>query len=173
MPRNYVAHELAGPDGHRGLVGDDRVPFHGLADAFGDRLDGPEIRLTVRFGRRADRDEDYVGPPDADREIRPESQAAVGDVARHHLLEPRLIDGHTARAEDGNLLNVLVDADHVVAEVGEDRPRDKPDVSGPNHADVHDKRSRLNARLGIRNTVNSKPSPPESDFTEGGHLIVP
>src|SRR6266446_208683 len=153
MSRNYVTHELASPNGHRGLVRDDRVPFHGLANTLGDCLDGPEIRLTVRFGRRADRDEDYLGPPDAGRQISPESQAAVGDVPRHHLLEPWIVYGHTAHAETGNFLCVLVDADHVVAEVGGDRPRDKPDVSGPNHADVHDKSGKLNARLGIRKSV--------------------
>ncbi len=36
-----------------------------------------------------------------------------------------------------NLIAALIDADHIIAQVGENRPRNESDVPGTNHTDIH------------------------------------
>ena len=91
-----VADELAGAHRDRRFVDDDGVALHRLPDLAGDLLDGAEIGLTILLGGRAHRDEDDDRPPDGRGQVGAEGEPAVGDVARHHLLEPGLVDGDPA-----------------------------------------------------------------------------
>src|SRR2546426_4309810 len=75
--------------------------------------------------------------------------------ARDHLLEPGLVDRQPARAEDGDLLRDVVDADGIVAEVREDGPGDEADVPGPDDADVH--RPSIIAEVSRRARVPRRP----------------
>ena len=61
-----------------------------------------------------------------------EAQAAGGDVALDDLLQTRLVDGDVAGLEGLDLLRVVVDADDMVAHIGETRPADQPDVAAAN-----------------------------------------
>src|SRR6266545_3688763 len=47
------------------------------------------------------------------------------------------VDGHASGRERLDLGAVVVHAHHVVAEVGEDRPGDEPDIACADDADVH------------------------------------
>ena len=103
----------------------------------GDLLDRREVGLAVRLGGRPDRDEDDVRAAHGIGQLGRELEPAVGDVAGDELLEAGLVDRHPPGAEPLDLGAVLVDADDVVPQVGEDRARHEPHVSGPHHRDVH------------------------------------
>src|SRR5262249_6612016 len=135
---DHLAYELAGADRHRRLVDDHGVTLHRLTDRAGDLAHGGEIRLTValRWGADGDEDDDRSTYPVG--EIGGEDQAAVRDVARHHLLETRLVDGHAPREELRDLVSLIVDTDDLVPEVGEDGARDEADVPGADDTDVHE-----------------------------------
>ncbi len=132
-----LADELAGTDGHGGLVHDDLVAVHGATDLGRDRLDLREIGLAAVFRWRADGDEDHVRLTDAGGEVRREGEPAIVGVPDHHLLEARLVDGHPAGLERLDLRAVVVHADDVIAQIGEHRTRDQADVSSADDADVH------------------------------------
>src|SRR5262249_13880486 len=99
--------------------------------------DGAQIGPAVDFWRCADRDEDDDRFPDGRREIRGEREAPVANIARHHLLQTRLVDGHVPRLEGGDLVSDVVNAHDLVSEIGEDGASYETDVSGTNHAYVH------------------------------------
>jgi hypothetical protein len=53
------------------------------------------------------------------------------------MCKPRLEDRHLATRERGDLLGVLVDAGHVMAEIGKAGPGDEAHVTGADHCNVH------------------------------------
>ena len=137
VPADDFPHELARAYGHRRLVDHDLVAVHAAADLGSHRLDLGEVGLARVLGRGAHRDEDDVGVAYARAHVGGEGEAPVIHVAGDHLLETGLVDGHAAGAQGLDLVAVLVHADDVVAEVGEDRPRHESDISGADDADVH------------------------------------
>ena len=66
-------------------------------------------------------------------------------VAGHALGQPGLVDRDLAALEPRDLVGVDVDAPHLVAELGEARRRDQPDVAG---ADDRDRFARVVMRRG-------------------------
>ena len=66
-----------------------------------------------------------------------EVQAARGDVALDHRLEPGLVDRNAAGVQHVDLARVDVEAQHVVADLGEAGAGDQADVAGPDHRDLH------------------------------------
>ena len=87
--------------------------------------------------RSADADEHDVGVRDRARQIGREGEPAGGHVLRDKVVEAGLIDGNAAGLELGDLAGVLVDAGHVVAEVGEAGARYQTHVAGSDHDDTH------------------------------------
>src|SRR5262249_60420700 len=79
-----------------------------------------------------------------------EGQPAVVRVPVDPLLQAGLVDRHLPAPQHLHLVGVLVDADDVVAEVGEDGAGDEPDVSGSDHRDVHV--GRLDGALTLRSS---------------------
>ena len=67
-------------------------------------------------------------------EVGREAQALLGDVARHHLVQARLVDRDLAAEERVHLGLVVVDADDAVAVLGEAGAHDQTDVTGPHDA---------------------------------------
>jgi hypothetical protein len=126
---DHLANELASADRDGRLVDYDRVPVHRASDLARDRLDGAEIRLAVDFRRCTNRDEDDDGFADGGCEVGREEQTAVRDIARHHLLEPWLVEGQVTRLERADLVRHVVDAHDLVAEVGKDGARHEPQHS--------------------------------------------
>src|SRR5262249_6235797 len=70
-------------------------------------------------------------------QVRREVETPRALVPGHEGLEPGLVDRDLPALEGGDLVRVLVDADDVHAEVREAGARHQPDVSRPDHADVH------------------------------------
>ena len=87
--------------------------------------------------RRADGDENGFGIANAcslDRELQP----ALGDVGRDQIGQARLEDRHLAALERRDPRRILVDAGHVMAEIGKAGAGNEPDISGANHGHAHD-----------------------------------
>ena len=87
--------------------------------------------------RRADGDEHGVGAVHRGGEIGGEGQAALLDVVGDQLVEARLVDRDLAALQALDLAGVLVDADHVVAEIGKAGAGDQADIARADHRNLH------------------------------------
>ncbi len=110
--------------------------------AFGKLADGVEhigqIGMAIAAPRRrADRDEHRLGSLHSLGEVGREVEPAALDIGLDQRLEPRLPDRHLAGIEAVDLVLVLVDAGHMVAEIGEAGARHEPDIAGADHRDAH------------------------------------
>ena len=76
------------------------------------------------------------------------AQPAGLAVAPHDRLQARLEDRDLARVELLDLVLVEVEAEHVVARVGEAGAGDQADVAGADDGDVHGVRSNSSVRRG-------------------------
>ena len=106
-------------------------------------------------GRRADRDEDGVGAGHGFLEIVGEDEAPGAAIGVDDLVEARLEDRNLALLQARNLVQVLVDASDIDAELGKARARDQPDVTGSDHCDTH-----LNSRSGRSENTKKRHSHP-------------
>ena len=66
-----------------------------------------------------------------------ERQPPFLPVAPDELLEAGLVDRHLARPQRPDLRGILVDADHVVAALGEACARNQPDIPSPYNCNPH------------------------------------
>src|SRR5258708_5020595 len=128
----------AGADRH-GRFGD----HHGIAgERASDLLRGGEdigeIGMAVAAARRrADGDEDRVGPRHGGGEIGGEGEASGARIALDDLIETGLVDRHFALLQARDLLRVLVDASDGDAELGKARAGDESDITGADHCNAH------------------------------------
>ena len=60
-----------------------------------------------------------------------------GLVRQDQFAQARLVDRNATFAQARDFALVELDADHLVAEIGETGSRYKPDVAGPDHHDAH------------------------------------
>ena len=67
-----------------------------------------------------------------------EAQAAGGVVGLDHRLQAGLVDRDHAVVEAVDLGRVDVDADHVVADLGQAGTGDKADIAGAENGDAHE-----------------------------------
>ena len=131
-----VGDPIAGADRHSGLIDDDG----GLVDAAGDfgrgRLDVSQVRLAALTRGCAHGDED---------DLRILHRLVVGGseaqppglvVAPHDLLQARLVDGQDALLQVVGLLLVTIQADDVVAQVGQASAGDQAHVADTDDTDV-------------------------------------
>ena len=140
----------------RSGVGDDPLDFVAGADRdgrFGDNhsvigeifahflrhgIDERQIRVSIApAARRADSDEDRIGVLDSFGKRRREAEASGLHIAFDQRIEPRFVDRHDSVVQAVDLALILVDADHVVAEIGEASARDEADIARANHCDFH------------------------------------
>jgi hypothetical protein len=127
----------AGAD-RNGRLGDDQLrAVHVLGDRAGDLFDVAEVGGAIGLGRGADGDEDRTGGGDGAGEVGREAEAAFAGVLADDLVEAGLVDGDLAAVEGVDLGDVDVDADHVVAEVGEAGAGDEADVARSDDCDLH------------------------------------
>ncbi|CAO4144681.1 hypothetical protein LPLAFNJD_LOCUS1752 [Methylorubrum aminovorans] len=129
---------VAGADGD-GRFGDD----HGIAgERLGDLarcgVDVGEVGKAVAAARRgAHRDEHGLGLRHGGSEVCRESEASGADVLGDEGVEAGFVDGHAALVEGFDLVGILVDADDLVAEIGEAGARDEADIARANDRDAH------------------------------------
>jgi hypothetical protein len=93
-------------------------------------MDEGEVGMPVRAPRRRrDRDEDDLGVRHAGGEVGREAEPAGLDVGSHEFLEPRLVDRDATGLQGLDLGDVVVDATHVVAEIGEAGAGNQTDIA--------------------------------------------
>ena len=114
---------------HRRLVDDDPVLVRVAADGLGHGQDVREVGRTVLLGRGADRDELEQAVTDALFGVGRELEAPLVEVALDQHVEPGLVDRDVALLQPRDLAGVDVDADDVVAGLGEAGAGDQADVT--------------------------------------------
>ena len=106
-------------DGYGGFGHDHGVARQMLANLLGHSVDEGKVRMTIAAPTRsADSDENGVGALDPFGQTRSECQAACLRVRRYQIGETRLINRHDTVIQTIDLRLVLVDANHVVTEIG-------------------------------------------------------
>ncbi len=99
------------------------------ADGFRHGEHVREVRRAVLLGRRADRDELEETVPDPGDGVGRELEPALLGIAPDELFESRFVDRDLALLQARNLGRVDVDAQHLVAGIGEAGARDEADVT--------------------------------------------
>ena len=66
-----------------------------------------------------------------------EMQAPGGDVAFDHLLQAGLINGYAAFIQDADFFSVQIQAQHVIANLGQAGAANQTDVTGADNRDFH------------------------------------
>ena len=108
-----------------------------LGDGGGHREHVLQIRRAVLVGRRAHGDELDAAVRHPLGGVGGEAEPPVGVVPLHHLLEAGLEDRDLPRLQPLDLVRVHVDAEHVVADLGQHRALHEPDVAGSENRDPH------------------------------------
>ena len=128
---------VAGADRH-GRFGDDhRGRGKQRRDLAHRLIDEAQIGMAVAAARRrADRDEHGVGFADA-RGVAGEFEPALAHIGLDQIGEARLEDRDFAAIERGDFGGILVDAGHLMAEIGKAGAGDEPDISGADHGHAH------------------------------------
>ncbi len=130
---------VARSDGHRRLRYDHGEAFHGPSDLARRFVHVGEIRVAVAATRWcADCNEDGIGRRYGLGKLGREAELATPHVLGNKLGETRLIDRDAAFVEGLDLARVLVDAGHVVPEVGKAGSRYEPDIPRTDHHDIHE-----------------------------------
>ena len=86
------------------------------------RAHGDEHRLRARHRRF---------------QIGGEGQAARLGVRRHHIVQPGLEDRDAAGLQGLDLARILVDADHLMAELRQAGAGNQPNIARADHGDTH------------------------------------
>ena len=130
---------VAGADRHRRFGYDHCEAAHGLGDLPGGGIDVAEVGKAVAAARRrADREEDHLGVLHRRLKVGFEAEPAPPEVGRYEFTEPRLENGNTtASRKRSDLLLVIVDADDLMAEIGETGRGNQADIAGANHQYAH------------------------------------
>jgi hypothetical protein len=95
------------------------------------------VGRAVLVRRRADGDELHRAVADGGVDVGREVQPVSRDVAPDHLGQSRLVDRDAAVVEHVDLGAVDVEAQHVVADLGEAGAGHQSHVAGPGHRDLH------------------------------------
>ena len=96
-----------------------------------------QVRRAVLVRRRADGDELDAAVAHALGGVGGEEEPALGVVPLHHLLEAGLVDRDLPRLQPLDLGRVHVDAEHVVADLGQDRALHEADIARSENRDPH------------------------------------
>ena len=128
---------VAGTDRNGGLGDDDsgaRKKRRNLAYCI---IDEAQIGVAVAAPRRrADRDEHRLRFADAGG-VNTEFEPALPHIGFDQIGEARFEDRNLAAIKRGDFIGVLVDAGHLVAEIGKAGPGNEPDISGADHGHAH------------------------------------
>ena len=131
-------HRIGGTDRHRRFIDDDHRPRQRAPDRARDFQHVREIGAAIFVGWRTDRDEHDLRVRHRRFGIGRETQASALAVGAHQRLEARLVDRNFAALEARDLVDVDVDADHVVADFGKTGSGHETDVAGAKDRHAHD-----------------------------------
>ena len=102
-----------------------------------------EVGRAVVSLRRADGDEDALCGRHGLFVIGREFEAARAGVPQHEFGQAWLVDGDLTLPQGLDLLGVDIDAEYVVAGLSEASAGYEPNVTGPDHGDLQEVRSKL------------------------------
>ncbi len=119
------------------LVDDDLVAIHELTDGARHGQYILEVGTTVFIRRRADSDELQSAMLDSLAGIGSEAKAPRFDIAQHHTLETRLIDGYLATLETVDLGLVHIHAHYIMANIRQAGTSDQAYIACSEDSDVH------------------------------------
>ncbi len=108
-----------------------------LGDLLARREHGADVGRAVRIGRCAHGEEVGVGRVVRRCDLRVEVQAARALVALDQIAQSRLVDRDDAVAQLPHAVWIDVDAEHVVAELGQAGAGDEADVADPEGDETH------------------------------------
>ena len=129
---------VSSTDRHGRFGHHDRFVFQRLAHLARDGMDERKVGMPIAAAAwRSDCDKDRARTADAFGKVGGERQPAGLHIGFDQRVEPRLVDRHHALPKALDLGRVLVDADHVMPEIGETGAGDKANVAGSDHCDFH------------------------------------
>ncbi len=146
---------VAGTDRHGRLVDHDLEAGHMPADIAGGRQHILQVGRTVLVRRRANGDELHVGMVDRGRDVGGEHQPPGLAVALDQVLQAGLVDRHAAIVEQRDLFFIDVEAEHIVAELGQAGAGDQADITAADDGDFHENDS---VRRGGSGWTRTQPS---------------
>ena len=136
------------PTGTVDLVITTAVPDKQRRDLAHRLVDEAQIGVAVATARRrADGDEHGVGLADG-RRVGGEVQTLLPDIGLNQIGKARLEDRNFAVIERRDFLRILVDAGHVMTEIGKAGAGHQPHISGADHRHAH-----------RRSPIKSRPAP--------------
>ena len=94
-------------------------------------------RADLGERRRADGDEDRLRAAPASSRLGREGKPPRRLIGEHQLAQSRLVDRDVALAKARDLALIDLDADDLMAEIGETGPRDEADIARPDHHNAH------------------------------------
>jgi hypothetical protein len=103
----------------------------------GDFLDVGKIDAAIWLWRGGDGDENDIGTIDTFLGAGCEMKAFGSDIAVQKVLKAGFVDGNFSGAELLDFFRVVIDANHIVADLGEASARDETDISGSNNTEFH------------------------------------
>ena len=124
---------VAGADRDRALRHDDVVVVQVLRNGERNGPDGAHVGMPVGAGRRAHADEDDVGGVNGCGELVGKAQVALGEPAFEELIQTRLVERGDARPELSELRRIRLDADDLVAHVGQAGRHHRPHIAASNY----------------------------------------
>ncbi len=128
---------IGGAHRHGRLVDDDLGLRHAPADIARGLDHVLHVGAAILVRRRADGDELQRAVRDGAVDIGGELQPAGRHVAANHGFQSGLVDRHATLLQHVDLGSVDVEAQHVIADFGQARAGDQPDIAGTDHRDFH------------------------------------
>ena len=116
-------------------------------------------RADLRQRRRADGDEDRLRPAPGLFQAGRERQPARGLIGEHQLAQARLVDRNATLSQTCDFALVDLDADDLVAKIGQTGPGNKADITRTNHHNAH----RMNPHS-IAASINAAKAPWRRDY---------
>ena len=134
---NDAAHHIGGTHRHGAFIDDDFVVVHVAPDVagcgchvlgvcaavfargctHGNKLNGAEMRSGLEIGR--------------------EMQPSGFHVARHHVVQTRLVNRQAPLAQARNLVRVHIQTQHIVANLSQTGACDQANITGSDNSDFH------------------------------------
>ena len=100
-----------------------------------------QVGRAVLARRRADGDELHLAVQGGGARVGVEAEAPGGGIALHDLGQAGLVDRQAAFLQHRDLVGVDVEAEDIVADIGEAGARDEADVAGTDDRDFHGERA--------------------------------
>ena len=138
---NDAAHHIGGANRHGAFIDDDFVVIHVAPDVAGCGCDVLGIRAAVFAGWRTHGNKLNGAEMRSGFKIGREMQPSGFHVARHHVVQTRLVNRQAPLAQARNLVRVHIQTQHIVANLGQAGASDQANVSGSDNSDFHSARA--------------------------------